>query len=137
MTDSLKNSIDKKLIKNISDNTELNTNNNQLGYYLAGLIEGDGSIIVPDTIRNFNGKLLYPKIKITFVEKDAPLANKLNIVLKNGTIESPKNKDYVNLLIQDTKTLYVLTKFIYGKMRTPKIEALHRLVDWFNNRSYF
>jgi len=137
LTDSLKNSIDKKIINNISDNTELNTNHNQLGYYLAGLIEGDGSIIVPYTIRNKNGKLLYPKIKITFVGKDAPLANKLKNVLKNGTIESPKNKDYVNLLIQDTKTLYVLTKLINGKMRTPKIEALHRLVDWFNNRSDF
>ena len=27
-----------------------------LGYYLAGLIEGDGSIIVPKTIRNQKGK---------------------------------------------------------------------------------
>lgn len=27
-----------------------------LGHYLAGLIEGDGSIIVPKTIRNQNGK---------------------------------------------------------------------------------
>ena len=31
----------------------------QLGHYLAGLIEGDGSIIVPKTVRNQKGKLLY------------------------------------------------------------------------------
>lgn len=30
-----------------------------LGYYLAGLIEGDGSIIVPKTHRNQKGTLLY------------------------------------------------------------------------------
>lgn len=30
-----------------------------LGHYLAGLIEGDGSIIVPKTIRNQKGKLLF------------------------------------------------------------------------------
>jgi hypothetical protein len=32
-----------------------------LGSYLAGLIEGDGSIIVPQTIRNQEGKLLFLK----------------------------------------------------------------------------
>uniref|UniRef100_UPI0023F48276 LAGLIDADG homing endonuclease n=1 Tax=Cyathus striatus TaxID=68777 RepID=UPI0023F48276 len=51
--------------------------------------------------------------------------------------ESPKDKDYVNLLIQDIKTLFELTKLINGKMRTPKIEALHRIIDWFNNRPDF
>ena len=35
---------------------------NYLGSYLAGLIEGDGSIIVPKTIRNQKGKMLYPSI---------------------------------------------------------------------------
>jgi len=33
-----------------------------LGHYLAGLIEGDGSIIVPRTSRNEKGKLLYPTL---------------------------------------------------------------------------
>ena len=32
-------------------------NNKQLGNYLAGLIEGDGTIIVPKTIRNQQGKI--------------------------------------------------------------------------------
>jgi len=32
---------------------------NMLGYYLAGLIEGDGSIIVPKTHRNEKGRRRY------------------------------------------------------------------------------
>lgn len=35
--------------------------NPQLGHYLAGLIEGDGAIIVPITLRSERGKLLYEK----------------------------------------------------------------------------
>ncbi len=58
-----------------------NETNKLLGHYLVGLIEGDGSIIVLKTIRNQKGKLLYPVVKITFVEKDAPLAKKIQEVL--------------------------------------------------------
>jgi len=49
---------------------------------LAGLIEGDGSIIVPKTIRNQKGKLLYPVVNITFVKKDAPLAHKILKIIR-------------------------------------------------------
>lgn len=74
-----------------------------LGHYLAGLIEGDGSIIVPKTIRNQNGKLLYPVVKITFVKKDAPLADKIQRVLNGGTKVYPLKtfKVFSDLLFQD------------------------------------
>lgn len=107
-------------------------NDKLLGHYLAGLIEGDGSIIVPKTIRNQKGKLLYPVVKITFVEKDAPLAEKIKQVLKGGTIVHPKNSKYVNLLFQDLNSIQNIAVLLNGKMRTPKIEALHRLIDWLN-----
>jgi hypothetical protein len=69
------------------------------------------------------------------VSKDAPLAIKIKKVLGAGTLEYPKNTNYLNLLIQDIPTLYKITVIINGKMRTPKIEALHRLIDWFNSRA--
>lgn len=40
----------------------------------------------------------------------------------------------MNYLIQDIATLQKVTLLINGKMRTPKIEALHRIIDWFNAR---
>ena len=38
--------------------------------YLAGLIEGDGTIIVPKTERSSKGKLNYPSIQIVFDSRD-------------------------------------------------------------------
>jgi hypothetical protein len=90
-----------------------------LGHYLAGLIEGDGSIIVPKTIRNQKGKLLYPVVKITFVDKDAPLAQKIQEGLKGGTMVHYKNSNYLDprgardpregdLLFQDLNSISLL-----------------------------
>jgi hypothetical protein len=112
-----------------------NNKSNYLGSYLTGLIEGDGSIIVPKLHRNEIGKLLYPKVKITFVEKDKPLANKIKEILQSGTIECPRGTKYINYLIQDVSTLQKIAVLLNGKMRTPKIEALHRLIDWLNNKN--
>jgi len=106
-----------------------------LGKYLAGLIEGDGSIIVPKTIRNQKGKLLYPVVKITFVEKDTPLALKIKEIIGRGIIVHPKNSNYINLLFQDIKSIQKIAVLLNGNMRTPKIEALHRLINWLNVKS--
>jgi len=40
--------------------------NDTLGHYLAGLIEADGTIIVPKTERSPKGRLNYPSIQIIF-----------------------------------------------------------------------
>lgn len=101
---------------------------------MAGLIEGDGSIIVPKTLRNQKGKLLYPVVKITFVKKDAPLAHKIMEVIKGGTIVYPKDSNYLDLLFQDMKSIQNIAVLLNGSMRTPKIEALHRLIDRLNAR---
>jgi LAGLIDADG endonuclease len=115
--------------------TDNNKNNTFLGHYLAGLIEGDGSIIKAKTLRNEKGKLLYPRIKITFVDKDVPLANKIKQVINGGTIVKHVNSNYSDLLFQDLKTIQKVVLLINGKMRTPKIVALHNIIDWFNARS--
>ena len=85
-----------------------NSTRKSLGGYLAGLIEGDGSIIVPKTIRNQKGKLLYPVVKITFVKKDLPLTLKIKEVINGGTIKQPNNSNYLNLLFQDVNSIFCL-----------------------------
>ena len=119
---------------NLVLNSSSVTLDHHLGSYLAGLIEGDGSIIVPKTHRSEKGKLLYPKIKITFVQKDLPLAKKLQSVLGKGTINHSSLKTYLDLCFYNMESLKLLISLINGKFRTPKIEALNRLILWFNKR---
>ena len=69
----LKNKSDLSNVSNIKVNT---SNSYSIGSYLAGLFEGDGHIILSKVI-NSKGKIRYPYIAITFVNKDLPLINKL------------------------------------------------------------
>ena len=103
--------------------------NNYLSSYLVGLIEGDGSIIVSKTINNQKDKLLNPVVKITFIKKIAHLAPKITEVKKGGKIVYPKDSNYLDLLYLNKKLRIKIAVLLNGKMRTPKIEALHRLID--------
>ncbi len=60
----------------LNPNYGSNSSNNNYKFisYLTGLIEGDGTIIVPKTERSTKGKLNYPSIQIVFHLKDLPLA---------------------------------------------------------------
>ena len=58
---------------------------------------------------------MYPVVKITFVEKDLPLALKIKEVIKGGTIEHPKNSDYLNLLFQDVVSIQKISLKKYKK----------------------
>jgi hypothetical protein len=104
----------------------------QLGYYLAGLIEGDGSIIVPTKDKTLSGKNTHPVIRIVFTLHDLPLAKKLQQVLGCGFIQKPKKGNYYLFEIQNINGLLTVVNLINGKMRTPKIEALNRLINWLN-----
>ena len=109
--------------------------NNKLDSYLAGLIEGDGSIKLPKKVKSEKGKILYPSITITFASKDLPLAQFLSPIL-NGSINKAKGEYYV-LSVYSLKALHSLCQRINGKFRTPKIEALHRLIHWLNEYNKF
>lgn len=102
----------------------------KLGSYLAGLIEGDGSIAVHDV--NSNAKKYRPKILIVFAVCDKPLADKLASVTKAGTVYAKLNAGHVIWHIQKTEDVIKIINIINGFMRTPKIEALHRAINWFN-----
>ena len=103
--------------------------------YLTGLIEGDGTIIVPKTERSTKGKLNYPSIQIVFHLKDLPLALLIQKKLGTGSLIRVKGRNAYNLHINDQKSILNLVKLLNGKMKTPKINSLYKLIDWFNNKN--
>jgi hypothetical protein len=100
---------------------------NELGYYLAGLIESDGSIIIPQL-----GSKNTPSITISFHEDDKPLAEKICSTLSYGSLELiPLNKA-VKIHIRGKYSIINLLRLINGKFRTPKIEKLNSLIFYIN-----
>ena len=100
--------------------------------YLAGLIEGDGTIIVPKTERSPKGHINYPSIQIMFHLKDLPLALMIQKELKNGSLSRKKGVNAYILTINNFDGLLLLTSLINGNMKTPKIYSLYSLIDWLN-----
>jgi hypothetical protein len=100
--------------------------------YLAGLIEGDGTIVVPFTERSAKYKINYPSIQIVFHLKDLPLALMIQKELKIGSLSRKKGVNAYILTINSLEGLLLLTSIINGNMRTPKIYALNNLIDWLN-----
>jgi hypothetical protein len=124
-----------------SNSSNLSKNNYKFITYLTGLIEGDGTIIVPKTDRSSKGKLNYPSIQIVFHLKDLPLALLIqknlgygSLIRKKGNSSFATANAYV-LYINDQKGILNLVNLLNGNMRTPKINSLHKLIDWLNNKN--
>jgi hypothetical protein len=104
------------------------SSNNQLGHYLAGLIESDGSIIIPKKKSNNS-----PTISIVFHLDDKPLADCLRKKLGYGSLEIISSKKAVKLYIRGKRSILDIMRLINGKFRTPKIEKFQMLVGYVNN----
>src|SRR5690606_33363716 len=103
-------------------NKKLNKTNFAL--YLTGLIEGDGSIIVPKNLRSKKGKLNYPSIQICFHVKDLPLVFFIQKRLSFGSILNKKGKKAYIFIVNDSFCILFLISLLNGNMRTPKIKSL-------------
>jgi hypothetical protein len=119
----------------ISSLSSQEKNNYNFISYLTGIIEGDGSIIVPKTERSSKGKLNYPSIQIVFHLKDLPLALLIQKNLGYGSLIRKKGVNVYILYINDKKGILNLVKLLNGNMKTPKINSLYKLIDWLNNKN--
>lgn len=101
------------------------------GPYLAGLIEADGSFAIHD--KNSISKKYLPKILIVFNLNDKPLVQKLKTLMDVGNIYIKEKQGCIIWQIQKIQDVIKIIHIINGFMRTPKIEALHRAINWYNN----
>jgi Cytochrome C and Quinol oxidase polypeptide I/LAGLIDADG endonuclease len=113
----------------------MNNRSSKFSYYLTGLIEGDGTIIVPKTERSNKGKLNYPSIQIVFHLKDLPLALLIQKKLGHGSILRKKGVNAYIFTINNLEGIILMVKLINGKIRTPKYYAFNNLIDWLNNKN--
>lgn len=100
--------------------------------YLTGLIEGDGTIIVPKTLRSPKGKLNYASVQIVFHLKDLPLALLIQKELGCGSLSKKKGVNAYIFTINSYEGLYLIISILNGNMRTPKIYSLNLLIDFLN-----
>jgi hypothetical protein len=103
--------------------------NYKFSSYLTGLIEGDGSIIVPKYERSSKGKLNYPSIQIVFHLKDLPLALLIQKNLRFGSLLRKKGVNAYVIYIHNYEGVLKIINLLNGQMRTPKINSLFKLID--------
>lgn len=122
------------ILLNTSNYSNSSKKNYKFISYLTGLIEGDGTIIIPKAKRSTKGKLYYPSIQIVFNLKDLPLALLIQKNLGYGSLIGKKGLKAYTLYINDQKGILNLVNLLNGNMRTPKINSLYNLIDWLNNK---
>lgn len=99
---------------------------NNFGFYLAGLIEGDGSIIIPTKGCN------NPSIEISFNSKDFPLASIILSNIGKGSLLKKKGVDAYCLAFKSIESLLKIIHLINGKMKTPKYHQFEKLIIFLN-----
>jgi hypothetical protein len=110
--------------------------NKNFNYYLAGLIEGDGTIIVPNQLRDQKGRLTYPSIQIVFGLMDLPLALIIQKTLGHGSINRKKGLGAYIYTINNKEGILKIISLVNGKFKTDKIYALKKLIEWFKVKGH-
>ena len=104
---------------------------NNLGYYLAGLLEGDGSISIPSLGNTTMNRILNPRIVFTTHIDNLGLYAFIQSELGNiGRFQTTGN--VLRYIIGDKNGILVFIHLIHGKLRSPKNKRFNDLIQNFN-----
>ena len=126
--------INKALIdyKNTS-NLAVYTNKEYLGYYLAGLLEGDGHLSLPSIGNTTLNRILNPRIVFTSHVNNLGMYAFIQSELGNiGRFQISGNT--IRYIIGDIKGILYFIDLIHGKLRTPKNKRLNDVIEFLNSK---
>ena len=105
---------------------------NSLGYYLAGLLEGDGSISIPALGTTTMNRILNPRIVFTSHVNNIGMYAYLQSELGGiGRFQTSGNST-LRYIIGDKEGILLCINLMHGKLRTPKNKRFNDLIKSFN-----
>lgn len=106
----------------------------EFGYYLAGLLEGDGHISLPSLGITTLNRVLNPRIVFTSHINNLALYGYIQKQLGGiGRFQLVGDKS-IRYIIGDVKGIILLINLISGKLRTPKNNRLNDLIKFINEK---
>ena len=112
----------------VKNNVKVFKNNNNLGYYLAGLLEGDGHISLPSLGVTTLNRVLNPRIVFTSHINNLSMYTFIQSELDNiGRFQTSGN-NVIRYIIGDIKGIMTIINLMHGKLRTPKNKRFNDLI---------
>lgn len=108
------------------------TTTNNLGYYLAGLLEGDGHISIPALGITTLNRILNPRIVFTSHINNLGLYAYIQSELGNVGRFQATGKNAIRYIIGDKNGILLFINLVNGKLRTPKNKRFNDLIKFFN-----
>lgn len=124
----------KKALNTYKNNTLIFTNKNDLGYYLAGLLEGDGSISLPYLGITSLNRVLNPRIVFTSHINNIRMYAYLQEELGNIGRFQKTGDTTLRYIIGDKDSIIYIINLLHGKLRTPKNKRFNDLINFMNNK---
>ncbi len=105
----------------------------EFGYYLAGLLEGDGHIGLPSIGKTSLNRVLNPRITFTSHINNLEMYLYIHNQLDNiGRFQITEN--ILRFIISDIQGINLVINLIQGKLRTPKNIRFNQLIEFLNNK---
>jgi hypothetical protein len=105
---------------------------NDLGHYLAGLLEGDGHISLPSLGNTTLNRVLNPRIVFTSHVNNLGMYTFLQSELGNIGRFQLSGDNLIRYIIGDIKGIIHIINLIHGKLRTPKNKRFNDLIGFIN-----